>query len=92
MVEPTNLKVDSPWREDLRPPSGLFHAVFVFVELRRFWKYVRSLELDRMKMRAENQLMDTDARLKEAFRTLAGCPLTATGRALAAVLRAGAQE
>lgn len=92
VVEPTTCKVVSPWRQDLRPPSGLFHAVFVFVELRRFWKHVRSLNLDRLTTRAENQLMDTDARLREAFATLAGCPLTATGRALAAVLEAASLE
>jgi len=92
VVESTNRKVVSPWRQDLRPPSGLFHAIFVFVELRRFWKYVRSLNLNRLNTRAENQLIDTDARLNEAFLTLAGCPLTATGRSLAAVLEAAARE
>lgn len=92
MVKPTNRKVVSPWRQDPRPPSGLLHAVFVFVELRRFWKHVRSLNLDRLNTRAENQLMDTDARLNEAFLTLAGCPLTATGRSLVAVLEVGARE
>jgi len=92
VVESTNRKIVSPWRQDLRPPSGLFHAVFVFVELRRFWKYVRSLNLNRLSTRAENQLIDTDVRLREAFLTLAGCPLTATGRSLAAVLEAAAQE
>lgn len=92
VVEPTNSKVVSPWRHDLRPPSGLFHAIFVFVELRRFWKHVRSLNLGRLNARAENQLMDTDARLSEAFLTLAGCPLTSTGRSLAAVLEARARE
>jgi uncharacterized protein len=92
VVEPTYRKVVSPWRQDLRPPSGLFHAVFVFVELRRFWKYVRSLNLDWLNKRAENQLMDTDVRLREAFLTLAECPLTTTGRSLAAVLEAGARE
>ncbi len=92
VVEPTNRKVVSPWRDDLRPPAGLLHAVFVFVELRRFWKYVRSLNLDRLNTRAENQLLDTDARLGDAFATLAGCELTATGRSLVAVLEAGARE
>ena len=29
--------VPSPWREEPRPVSGLFHAVFVFVELQSFW-------------------------------------------------------
>lgn len=91
-VEPTNRKVVSPWRQDLRPPSGLFHAIFVFVELRRFWKHVLSLNLDRLNARAGNQLRETNARLSEAFLTLAGCPLTATGRSLAAVLEAASRE
>jgi uncharacterized protein len=76
----------------MRPPSGLFHAIFVFVELRRFWKYVHSLNLDRLSMRAHNQLVDTDARLSEAFQTLAECPLTGAGRSLAVVLEAAARE
>ena len=92
VVEPTTRKVVSPWRQDLRPPSGLFHAIFVFVELRRFWKYVNSLNLDRLNMRAQNQQMDTDTRLREAFQTLAKCPLTGVGRSLAAVLEAAARE
>lgn len=92
VVEPTSRRVVSPWRQDLRPPSGLFHAVFVFVELRRFWKHVRTLNLKHLRTRAENQLMDTDARLDEAMRTLAGCPLTPTGRALLAVLEDAARE
>ena len=92
VVEPTARKVVSPWRPDLRPPSGLFHAVFVFVELRRFWKHVRSLNMNRLNTRAENQLMDTDAHLSQAFVTLAGCPLTAAGRSLAAVLETAARE
>lgn len=92
VVEPTTRKVVSPWRQDLRPPSGLFHAIFVFVELRRFWKYVNSLNLDRLNKRAQNQLADTDTRLREAFQTLAKCPLTGAGRSLAAVLEAAARE
>lgn len=92
VVDQTSRKVVSPWRDDLRPPSGLFHAIFVFVELRRFWKHVRSLNLERVNMRAENQLLDTDARLCEALTTLDECPLTPTGRALAVALHAAARE
>ncbi len=32
--------VRSPWRDDLRPPSGLFHAIFVFSGLLQYWQYV----------------------------------------------------
>jgi uncharacterized protein len=92
IVEPTSKKVVSPWREDLRPPSGLFHAVFVFVELRRFWLHVRSLTIQRLSRRAENMLAVTDKRLDAAFRTLASCRLTETGRLLASMLQASAKE
>ena len=92
VVEPSSIKVTSPWREDPRPPSGLFHAIFVFVELRRFWKHVMSLGIDRLMQRAEAQLLDTNIRLAAAFQTLASCPLTETGRLLSAALQAGAKE
>ena len=91
-VEGTDVTVVSPWREDLRPPSGLLHAVFVFVELRRFWAYVRDRGQVRLRNRAINQLRDTDAHLAQAFVTLESCPLSPAGRALTAVLRAAADH
>jgi uncharacterized protein len=87
---PTTLPGDlvvSPWREDLRPASGLFHAIFVFVELRRFWEYVLASGPPRMLTRARNQLADTDRNLDQAFATLEQCQLTDAGAALAALLR-----
>lgn len=92
MVEATDDKVVSPWREDLRPPSGLLHAVFVFVELRRFWLHVRDQGPSRMKHRAMSQLSDTDANLEAAFKTLAHCPLTPAGRDLVAILDAARRQ
>ncbi len=89
-VEPTSLVVPSPWREDPRPPSGLLHAVFVFVELRRFWSYVHDQGPARLNNRAANQLSDTNSHLTQAFLTLENCPLTATGGELLQVLRAAA--
>jgi len=81
-------KVKSPWREDLRPISGLFHAVFVFVELRRFWRFVLADGPAYLRTRAQSQLEDTDRNLSEAFVTLASSRLTATGKSLLAVLDA----
>lgn len=78
--------VVSPWREDLRPASGLLHAIFVFVELRRFWEHVRDAGPGRLHNRATAQLEDTKRNLAEAFQTLADCDLTPAGRALAEVL------
>lgn len=86
MIEPTDLKVISPWRADLRPPSGLMHAVFVFVELRRFWQHVRESGPTYLAQRAINQLRETDANLEEGLRTLRSCPLTSAGKALTQVL------
>lgn len=78
--------VISPWREDLRPASGLLHAVFVFVELRRFWEHVRDQGPARLNNRAIAQLEDTERNLEQAFETLRGCELTKAGRALVELL------
>lgn len=84
-TKPSALVV-SPWREDLRPVSGLLHAVFVFVELRRFWEHVRDAGPPRLHNRAVAQLEDTERNLAEAFATLRGCELTKAGQALASLL------
>jgi len=78
--------VVSPWREDLRPASGLLHAIFVFVELRRFWEHVRDHGPARLNNRAIAQLEDTERNLVQAFETLRDCDLTKAGRALAELL------
>jgi len=85
MTEPGAVVV-SPWRQDLRPPSGLLHAVFVFVELRRFWKHVRDSGPEYLRARALSQLAETEGNLASAHETLRGCSLTEPGRALAAIL------
>jgi len=91
-VKPTSMQVISPWRKDLRPPSGLFHAVFVFVELRRFWIHVGKNGPSELHTRAENQVSDTDLRISQAFITLDKCPLTPVGRTLVGILKVAAKE
>lgn len=86
MVGATGAKVASPWRDDPRPPSGLFHALFVFVELKRFWAHVLSSGPSYLRARATAQLQDTDRNLRQGFETLRGCQLTSTGASLADVL------
>lgn len=84
--------VPSPWREELRPPSGLLHAVWVFVEVRRFWCYIRNLTRPgdhhqaRARARAQAQISTTDERLAQAWLTLADVNLTPAGRRLVEVL------
>lgn len=87
LIEKTDQRVVSPWREDLRPPTGLLHAIFVFVELRRFWIYVRDHGPEYLATRANNQLRDTDRNLKEGFDTLNRSPLTTIGKDLTHVLK-----
>jgi uncharacterized protein len=87
--------VASPWRDDLRPPSGLLHAVFVFVELLGLWRY---LALDgssaAVSARASEEVRMIKARLRSAFATLRTVALTSTGDALVEHLetRAGSSD
>lgn len=90
-TQPGSLVV-SPWREDLRPASGLLHAIFVFVELRRYWEYVRDHGPARLNNRAIAQLKDTARNLEQAFETLRGCDLTKAGRALGDLLESRASH
>jgi uncharacterized protein len=87
-VNSSQMMVTSPWRQEPRPPSGLLHAVFVFVELQRFWIHVRDNGPSRMNSRALNQLRDTGDNLQAAFKTLQDCPLTPVGSQLVAALKA----
>ncbi len=84
--------VSSPWREELRPPSGLFHAVFVFTDLRRFWLHVLSTQTGELQRRAKSEIEVTDKRLAEGFTTLHSCALTSTGEELLAILEENAKD
>lgn len=89
MTEATAEKVHSPWRDELRPQSGLFHAVFVFVELKRFWEYVLQTGPKYLQARAKAQLYDTRNNLQLGFDTLRQCRLTPAGSLLAKALAKG---
>ncbi|WP_245586589.1 cyclophane-forming radical SAM/SPASM peptide maturase YhhB [Pleomorphomonas oryzae] len=91
-VSPTAPRVVSPWRADLRPPSGLLHAVFVFVELKRFWAHVLEAGPQYMRERALNQLKDTDRNLELGFATLRTCSMTPLGNALIETLDAARRQ
>ena len=87
MVEPTSMLVPSPWREDLRPPSGLLHAVFVFVELYRYWLFVQEQGPFYLQNRASINVHESVKRLNDAFSILDSCPLTSIGHRLVTNLR-----
>lgn len=71
--------VPSPWREDLRPPSGLLHAVFVFAHLLEFWNYLFAEGPAQIRSRAKNQVDTTRQRLKSGITTLKRTRLTPAG-------------
>lgn len=73
--------VPSPWREDLRPPSGLLHAVFVFTHLLEFWLHLSKCGLVNQG-KAERQVEIIQSRLLEGLGTLKNTSLTEVGSSL----------
>ena len=71
--------VSSPWREDLRPPSGLFHAVFVFTHLLEFWLYLSKQNNLIIQDKANRQVEVIQSLLSEGFTTLRTTALTKLG-------------
>jgi len=86
MVENDAVRVRSPWRDDPRPPSGLLHACFVFVELTAFWLFVGKHGPAASRSQAVNQVAVNQDNLVAGFATLRKAPLTSQGRELAQVL------
>jgi uncharacterized protein len=73
--------VSSPWREDPRPPSGLLHAVFVFVELLGFWRHLAGSG-GTLRQRAKGEVMVIEERLNDGVLILREVDLTREGRTL----------
>lgn len=83
--------VRSPWREELRPPSGVLHAVFVFAELKAFWDWVVKTGPLQVRIHASQEVSTITSRLQEGAAILGDTALTPAGRRMVAVLasRAG---
>jgi uncharacterized protein len=78
--------VHSPWREELRPPSGVLHAVFVFAELRAFWNWVQASGPLSARERARREADSITQRLREGVAVLDETALTPAGKRLVAIL------
>jgi uncharacterized protein len=78
--------VRSPWRSDLRPPSGLLHAVFVFTHLLEFWAHWEANGSAKLRDRARQNTSTTRKNLAEALPTLKATALTEIGSRLVSVL------
>lgn len=87
LVEEDRPLVPSPWREDLRPPSGLFHAVFVFVQLSEYWQHLANNgTAAETRARAQGELAIIRERIEAALPTLRGTTLTTSGLELLEIL------
>ncbi|RNL53137.1 cyclophane-forming radical SAM/SPASM peptide maturase YhhB [Pedobacter jejuensis] len=84
IVDDDHILVNSPWRTELRPPSGLFHALYVFSELLEFWNFLRKKEDYRT--RAEREYCIVREKLRKGFITMETCKLTPSGKALLKIL------
>lgn len=78
--------VPSPWREELRPPSGLFHALYVFSFLLKFWKHTCKATNTRLQSRARNEVEIIKERLYAGIETVSNTKLTNTGRELLSIM------
>ncbi|MFI5563355.1 cyclophane-forming radical SAM/SPASM peptide maturase YhhB [Amycolatopsis japonica] len=89
LVVPGQPFVPSPWREELRPPSGLLHAAWVFVELLEYWRFVEASDVTTaVQSRANNQIAVSTERLSQAWKTLGSVRTTPAGDELIRALRA----
>ncbi len=79
--------VKSPWREELRPPSGLFHALFVFVELLDFWRFLENNPDPGLQQKGRNETRRISCQLQTGFEVVQQCDLTAHGEKMLGILR-----
>lgn len=87
LVEADYPLVASPWREELRPPTGLFHALYVFVELLDFWSFLQHTAPD-LQAKAAAECRRISEQLRTGFAVVETCALTAEGRQLLGLLHA----
>lgn len=78
--------VRSPWRDDLRPPSGLLHALFVFVCLYEYWSYLHKAGAVANRERSKKDAEQIREKIEEAFPIIYGTSLTTKGLMLVRVL------
>lgn len=78
--------VTSPWREELRPPSGLYHAIYVFAFLRRFWQHLAINANEALRPRAKSEVQIITNRIQQGLETVRSTRLTQTGIELLEIL------
>ncbi|MDD9982985.1 MAG: HEXXH motif-containing putative peptide modification protein [Gammaproteobacteria bacterium] len=80
--DPDEEPVFSPWKEEWRTVRGLVHAVYVFGNLRSFWKCVASKRPESSSF-AQARIQTIDAEMADAAHLASNKSLTSAGRRLA---------
>ena len=75
-------RVYSPWKDEWRTIRGLVHALYVFGNLRSFWKDVASKRPESSPF-AQARIQTIDAEMADATRLVESRSLTVAGRGLA---------
>ena len=74
--------VFSPWKDEVRTVGGLLHAVYVFGNLRSFWKDIASKRQDSRSF-AQGRIQTIDSEIARAAHVVDNVSLTSAGRMLA---------
>lgn len=72
----------SPWRLENRPVSGVFHGVFVFHMLQKYWRHVQLTSSGKTKMKASQQLSFIKETLSQGISSLKQASLSTHGLTL----------
>jgi uncharacterized protein len=70
----------SPWRQELRPASGVYHGAFVFHQLKKYWELVSKSGRKDMQEKAKKQWDFCRTSLNEALVILKAASITKEGR------------
>jgi len=66
--------VNSPWKDFPRPVSALFHAIYVFYELKNYWSFVLDYKPDEFdRPRSSLELCSIHKNLLQGIQTLLKC-------------------
>lgn len=73
--------ISSPWREEKRPVSGVFHGAFVFHELKKYWQHVAYNSNDKkLCEKARAQAHFSMKSLGEALASMSNSAITPAGK------------
>ncbi len=89
LVQERDVRLPSPWRSELRPPAGVLHGIYVFVNIARVYDLMIPTS-DPSSPQAQfirRRLGEISRELEAAFLSLSPTVLTSSGQMLLALLK-----